>query len=348
MFEDQTYEVVLERLLSKAPPGIDTRPGAIYYDACSPAAAEISQLYIFLDSILELAFASTSNGKWLAMRTSEFGVDPYEANSAIRRAHFNVEVPVNSRFYIDGVYFITMETGKDVQVRCETPGIIGNKPIEGSSLIPDQTIPNLQSALLGELLIPGREKEDDDSLKARHQKKVRKPAKSGNTSHYEEWAKEVEGVGEVKVFPLWNGRGTVKVVITGPDLTEAPETLVRKVQEYIDPEPGMGKGKAPVGATVTVVSATIKTIDISITLKLSNGSDTSGVQVIVTPPFEKYLKSIAFKSTTVQRNRFGAILLSQNEIIDYSKITLNGAESDVELSEIDIPILGTVEINEQI
>ena len=63
--------------------------------------------------------------------------------------------------------FITMETGKDVQVRCETPGIIGNKPIEGSPLIPDQTIPNfIQSALLGELLIPGREKEDDDSLKA--------------------------------------------------------------------------------------------------------------------------------------------------------------------------------------
>ena len=60
----------------------------------------------------------------------------------------------------------------------------------------------------------------------------------------------VEGVGAVKVFPLWNGRGTVKVVITGPDLTEAPEALVRKVQEYIDPEPGMGKGKAPVGATV--------------------------------------------------------------------------------------------------
>ena len=42
-------------------------------------------------------------------------------------------------------------------------------------------------------------------------KKVSLPATSGSKYHYIQWAKEINGVGNAKCLPLWNGNGTVKL-----------------------------------------------------------------------------------------------------------------------------------------
>ena len=44
MFEDYTYERLLEDVLNNAPEGIDTRQGSIFYDAVSGVLIKIAKL----------------------------------------------------------------------------------------------------------------------------------------------------------------------------------------------------------------------------------------------------------------------------------------------------------------
>ena len=51
LFEDKTYERLLDNALSKVDSSIDKREGSIIYNALAPAIAELAQAYIGLDFI---------------------------------------------------------------------------------------------------------------------------------------------------------------------------------------------------------------------------------------------------------------------------------------------------------
>ena len=111
----------------------------------------------------------------------------------------------------------------------------------------------------------GVNEETDESLLKRLLDKVRNPTGSGNKNDYKQWAKEVQGVAEAEVVPLWNGPGTVQVIIIGEGGSPIPD-VVDKVKEYLDPSDheGEGEGKAPIGAVVTVITTEIYAIRIDI------------------------------------------------------------------------------------
>ena len=70
MFENMTYENILERLLKSVPSDIDKREGSIIFDALSPVALEIAQMYINADIVLKNAFADTAERDYLILRAS--------------------------------------------------------------------------------------------------------------------------------------------------------------------------------------------------------------------------------------------------------------------------------------
>jgi uncharacterized phage protein gp47/JayE len=77
MYEDRTYEVILEGALARArgiTPGLDTRAGSLAYTALGPAAAELAQMYIELDNTLNEMFADTQTRPYLIRRAAERGV----------------------------------------------------------------------------------------------------------------------------------------------------------------------------------------------------------------------------------------------------------------------------------
>lgn len=64
MYESITYEVILQRMINKVleqNPNIDTREGSIIYNALAPAAVELQNMYIELDTILNESFADTQS-----------------------------------------------------------------------------------------------------------------------------------------------------------------------------------------------------------------------------------------------------------------------------------------------
>ena len=343
MYESMTYETILQRMLDRVPNTLDKREGSVIYDALAPAAAELALAYIELDITLQLAFADTSRDEYLAMRAAEMGIDRIAATYALRKGFFYaaggvpLDVDIGSRCTIEKLNYTVVERLNVGQytLQCETAGDAGNIPF--GNMVPVNYIEGLAKAELADILTPGEDEESDASLLSRYHFRVRQPITSGNIYHYKQWAREVAGVGDAKVFPLWNGNGTVKVAIANADMLPAIPALVTTVAEYIE-------NVRPIGATVTVVSATGKTINVAATVALAAGVGLQGVYDAFTATVQAYLKEIAFSSSYVSHARIGTLLLAVPGVDDYSDLTLNGVAGNVALSGEEIPVLGSIDL----
>lgn len=352
MYEDQTYEVILQRMLDRVPADIDKREGSIIYDALAPAAVELAEAYAEMDAQINLAFAGTSSGEYLDLRVDEFGIIRKSATKAIRKGLFYdsgnnpIDVPISNRFSLSGVNYVVIEkTATGVyKLECETAGIVGNQDF--GSILPIEYITGLSRAELSDVLDPGEDEETDSALIERFLTKVRSPGTSGNKADYMNWALEVSGVGGAQVLPLWNGAGSVKVVLIDTEKQPADLQLVQAVQYYIAPTSGLGEGKAPIGATVTVEAATGVNIDISATVMLDGSKTLAEVQTNFESELISYLKSIAFTSDpSVKYVRIGSMLLDISGVTDYSNLLINDGISNITINTGQVAVKGTVTLS---
>lgn len=56
MYEDMTFENIMDRCLDRVSSSIDKREGSVVYDAIAPAAAELAIMYIELAYLMDRAF----------------------------------------------------------------------------------------------------------------------------------------------------------------------------------------------------------------------------------------------------------------------------------------------------
>ncbi len=342
MYEHMTYEYFMERSLASVSLDLDKRQSSIIYAALAVQSAELAGVYAQLDAILKLVFAQDSAGEWLEKRTEESGVDKREAVKAKRRATFNIPVDVGERFFVNDLYFVVVDEGI---VECETAGVVGNTPMSDSNMLPVSNIPDLELAILGEIIIPGEDDESDESLLERYLIKRRRKATSANKAHYKKWAEEVEGVGKAKVIPLWAGEGTVKVIIVNSEMKPASSELVQAVQDYIDPVPGMGEGEAPVGARLTVESAANKEISIQADVSL-RGNTAESVAKEIADELERVFKGISFTdSTEIKMSLINNVLFRNKWVEDYSNVLINGESNNLALRDNEVPFLVGVVLN---
>ena len=359
MYEGQTFEAILQRMLDRVADNVDKRPGSVIYDALAPAAAELAQLYAELDINYNLSFADTASGEYLTRRAAEFGVNRRPATKARRQGLFYgagdapVDVPIGSRFGIDGLFYAAAgKLGPGIYVmECETAGSVGNQPY--GALLPVDYIAGLARAEIGAVLVPGEDEEDDESLRQRYFAAVNEPAFGGNVADYKQKVGAMDGVGGVKVFPVWNGGGTVKCTIIASDWSVPSPALVHDVQQAIDPSAlsGLGYGLAPIGHRVTVAGVQPVTINVETTVTLDAGVNVGQVQGPIEEVIETYLLSLrkdwASQTQLVVRiSQIEAAILTVPGVIDIAGTKLNGGAANVTLSAEQIPVLGTVIVNE--
>lgn len=340
MFEHMTFEYLMEKSLADVPLDLDKRESSIIYAALAVNNMELSEIYIQMDAILRLAFAQDSGGEWLEKRAFESGVDKRLAIRARRRATFNIPVENGERFFVDDLFYKVVDDGV---VECEELGVIGNAPPNGSDLLPVSNIAKLEVAILGEVIIPGEEDESDKSLLERYLVERRRKATSANKAHYKKWAEEIEGVGKAKVFPLWDGEGTVKIIIVNSEMKPASTELVQAVKDYIDPVPGMGEGEAPIGATLTVESGIDKEITIKADVTL-RGNRADGVATEVAEELKRIFKELSFSGTSIKVATISNVLFQNKWISDYSNVLINDKPVNLELEDVEIPYLLAVEL----
>lgn len=355
MYEDQTFEVMLDRILARVSKTVDKREGSIIYDAVAPAAAELAITYIQMEYIHSKLDAENLISDELEMFVKQrTGIERKRATKAIRKGIFSkadgssFDISIGTRLTGENLYYKVVANIGDgeFEVECEGPGDVGNVYV--GTLIPVEYINGLGKVELADILIPGYNAESDVSLLTRYYERIRTPATSGNIYHYRNWAKDVEGVGDVKVIPLWAGDNTVKVVIIDDNKLPAEPGLIEKVQDYIDPDSkGLGEGQAPIGAFCTVVSAISKELNISFTVTRDINITYDEMLKSVKDNIQKYLsEEITFKQNIISYAKIGALILSSKGILDYKDLLVNEEISNIMLDIEEVPILGQVFTNE--
>ena len=339
--ENMTYEVILERILNKVPSNMDKREGSIIYDAIAPAAAELAQLYIQMDEVLNLTFADTATGEYLEKRCAERSVVRKSATHVIVRGEFtpsNIEV-IDERFSCGNYNYIVIGGENGVyELQCETTGSAPNAT--SGDLIPINYINGLETAKITAILIPGEDVESDDDLRKRYFDNLTSQAFGGNVADYEQKTKEIDGVGGVKVTPVWNGGGTVLLTILASDFSSPTETLIGKVQTEME-------SIAPIGHVVTVDGVKVMSINIVTEITYQDGWDWSSSGKYIEEGIDDYFLSLA-KSWDDSTNlvvRISGIeqkILACPGVLDVQNTVLNGTNKNIQLGKYEIPVRGDV------
>lgn len=348
MFETMTYEAILDDMLSRVTSDVDKREGSIIYDALAPCAYELSQTYFNMDNFIDLVFGDTAVAEYLDRVVSDYGITRKAATKAVRIVTTNKEIPIGSRWGLETTtYTITgkltdSDEGSSNPVsiysytaECEQTGEIGNH--YNGTLVNIDNISGV-TATLTDIVTAGEEEESDDNLRNRFYALVQSPSTSGNAFNYRKWALEVPGVGDAKVYPLWNGNGTVKVMVVDSNMS-IDTSLEAKVYEHIEEV-------RPIGAAVTVTSPASKEITVSAKITLDGTRLSSEVSADFSAAITEYLKGTIFEAYTISYAKIGSLLLSTKGIADYTDLLLNDGMVNIAIEDTQMPIAGAISLSE--
>ena len=344
MYSKETYEVIKKRILDSITIEIDKREGSFINDMISPLAAELTKTYIEFNNIINIAFVENSYDNYLDMKVNEFGVfrkDGDKAKGVLKVVGTDGTIIPTGTIALtdDGLRFILeggiiAEGQALINILAEEVGkkynVLRNKVIKLEiDIFGVNSITN-ESELSG-----GIDRETDEELKTRFFNTIRKPQTSGNVFHYEQWALEVDGVGNAIVKPLWDGAGTVKVLISDSNKQPVSEDIINKCREHIE-------SVRPIGATVTISTPTLFNITISVDVDLDNTKELEEVKNIIQANLINYFKTC---SNEVVFTKVGGVIANTEGVTDYRNLTINGATSNVSIPEENIINLSSLVVS---
>ena len=372
MFEDRTYENIMEECLAGAPPDIDIRPGSIFYDAVAPAAFKIAQFYADLSSVFDLVFVATAVDEYLDERCGENAVYRLPATSALYEYVWSgaSQPVVGGRFFADGLFFILRQNENgQLYLESEEPGTKNNDIISDTPAVPSENTPGLEVSKFGNLITPGTDAESDEAYRTRFREKIAGSAENGNRQHYKTWCESVPGVGRAKIKPLFAGENTVMGVIVGADGKPAVKAVIEKVQNYIDPATlgntveangksytvgdGLGNGVANIGAHFTAVAPEGVPVNISFKAEIQKDVSEAQVKTDAKAAIASYFKNLALsvpedQNIVARVSAISSIIYNLPGVLDFSELTLNGKASNITLADLQIAVLGEVIIDASI
>lgn len=347
MFEAITFEVILQRMLDRVPSALDKRQGSVIYNALAPAAAELQNMYIELDWVLDQAFADTASREFLIRRCRERGLAPYPATPAVLEGGFNLDVPIGARFTLGALNFRATERLAlgAFKLECEVSGALGGQSL--GALIPIDYITGLTSAEAIAVLTPGEDEEATEQLRARYFAGLTSQAFGGNIEDYKQKVNALAGVGGVKVYPAWSGGGTVRLVIINSEYISPTAALLADVQTAVDPvqKQGAGLGIAPIGHVVTVVGVIPIPVNIQAAITCQPGWVWADVRPHAEVAIEAYFAELrstwsASANLIVRTSQIETRLLNTAGVLDVSNVLLNGLAQNLLLGSDEAPVRG--------
>jgi len=355
MYEEQTYEVILDRVLARVSDTLDKRESSFLYNASAPIAVELQNMFLALDNILNITYFDTADREGKLQRCKERGIDntQFEATHSIcvlKTTPTNVEIPIGTKFNYDEVNFIVTEkiNAGEYHVECETLGTKGN--ITGN-VSPVDYINGLETAEITSIYRWGEDEADVSLIDEAYYASLNSQAFGGNRADYIEKMKKIAGVGGVKVYSAaeWNGGGTVKLVFTTSSYTKPTADFVNSIQTQIDPlqNQGAGYGLAPIGHTVTVVGVDEAPCDVSMKLTLQDNYTWEDISEQVNAAIDDYFSSLNSEwedsnNIIVRISQIETRMLDIAGVVDISGTALNGVEENLTITNNSIVVRGNV------
>ena len=344
-YNQETYQVIRQRMLDNMSNDIDKREGSFVSNMVSPVGVEFAKYYMELDNILSIMFLEDATNEFLDKKVYDFGIYRKmgtSARGAIKVTGANgTYIPKGSEILSQGeLVFYTLNDAwieneeATIEVEASNVGIDFNiiansidkfaKKIEGVSSVTNE-----------EEFKEGTDTETDEELRERFFEIIRRPATSGNIYHYEQWAKEIDGINQARVKPLWNGNGTVKVIVSNNN-NIVSEEIVKKCQEHIDKV-------RPIGANVTVITPTKLDIVVSGNVYIEEGFDHTQAML----DFESNLKEyLATCTDTVIYTRVASCLGSVEGVKDYANLKVNEGIVNIKYDDEKLPTIKSINLSE--
>lgn len=326
---------------------VDLREGSYTDILLSEGAYQVYKAYMLARDLLEAAVPDEDGGQHLDRFAAVYGIVRTPGLRSTATVTFTgtdgTQIPANTAVCSDGgLVFLTAEavTIADGTAICavtaESPGTIYD--------LSAGEICRLQATLAGVSGVTsgaatgGADVETDRALYARLHDLLSTPVASGNPGHYKQWAREVSGVGYASVVPLWDGPGTVKVLVADEQKRPVSETVRAAVAAHIEEV-------RPIGAEVTVCAVSALEIHVEATVVLLPGGTTGSVQTRVTDLIQNVLMDIPMgEEGNLRYTRIIAALMSCPEVDDYTALTVNGGTANIPLTAEMVPVLKTVTI----
>ena len=344
MFSDKTFESIRDNILNNISATLDKREGSFTHDMVSSVAGELAKAYINMSDVLSLGFIDDTFDTFLDKRVSEFGVYRKAGTKAIGEIKVegregaiitngtlvkagdlyftvlnDIELPEDNIIYVEA-----NEVGYKYNLLANTEFELVEKNDRIIKLINESDFKN------------GVDVESDEDLRKRFIKVVNNPSTSGNKSHYEEWALEVDGVGRAIVYPLWNGNGTVKVMIVGNDNKPVTEEIVENCKLHIEEN-------MPIGCQLTVTTPGLLNITIKANIELKEGYDIEDIQTDFKTSLNEYLKGVANELTY---SKVYGLLVNHVGVEDVTSFTINDSNVNISISEDKIINISEVNLSE--
>ena len=345
MFSNQTYEVIKQRILDNINIDIDKREGSFTSNMIAPLVEELAKAYINMSDILSLGFIEDNFDTFLDKRVSEFGVYRKQGSKAIGEIKVegqegaiitngtlvkandlyftvlnDIELPNDNIIYVEA-----NEVGYKYNLLANTEFELVEKNDKVTKLVNETNFSK------------GVDVESDEDLRKRFVKVVNNPSTSGNKAHYEEWALEVDGVGRVIVYPLWNGNGTVKVMIVGNDNKSVSEDIINNCKLHIEEN-------MPIGCQLTVTTPSLLNVSVKASIELKEGYELEDVKLEFEASLNEYLKDVTNELTY---SKVYGLLVNLAGIGDINNFLVNDNNINITISEdkvINISEINLVEV----
>lgn len=352
MYEDKTYKSILADIKNDIGDEVIKAEGSLVHNALSALAYEFEKLYIQLDYIIEQSHAGTADIEHLEMIALDRGILRKEATNAYVKAEFNVAVPIGSRYSLKGYNYRAVEAISDTlhqyKMIVEETGA-GPNDLRGD-LIPIDFTEGLESAKVTELLVAGNDDESKESLYKRYIESFTSQSFAGNIAAYKEKFASIQGIGGSKIYPTWQGAGTVKAVLISSDYTAVSDYLINQIRAEAVPAKGSGYGWAPIGHNLTIESVKEVVISVSTQITYAAGYSSSNLSEKIKEKIKEYLKGIAeawkegdeHTEAIVYISRLESAILDVQGVLDVNNTSLNKNSSNLTLQSDEIPKLGEV------
>ncbi|NFO30939.1 baseplate J/gp47 family protein [Clostridium botulinum] len=326
----------------------DTSEGSLIYNACMPVCMKLSQSLLDLDEATKKVFASSAvesgYSSYLERRIKEVGIERKQATYASTivdvkgspkanlKANSIVGIKDNRLYLTQNDLVLDQDGHGEVIIKAENPGSKYNAKANEINYLPIK-YSGITSITNKEAVTNGYDIESDEDLYNRYLLKIRTPATSGNKFHYEQFAREMVGVGFAKCIP---GKGHVKVIITDSNKRAASKELIKEVYDHID------NVRPILAGTLEVVTVTELNLNITANIEIDSSVILGDIQNIFANEIQKYINDIVFKSKKISVAKLGGLLIGINGVIDYSNLKINNFSNNITLLEEEIAVLGTV------
>ena len=331
MIENQTYETIRNRILDNTNINIDKREGSFLSNMVSALSEELAKAYINMSDILSLGFIEDNFDTFLDKRVSEFGVYRKQGSKAVGEIKVEGQdgttVENGTIIKANGLYFTVLndielpndnviyveanEVGYKYNLLANTEFELVEKNEKITKLVNEVDFTN------------GVDIETDEDLRKRFVKVVNNPSTSGNKNHYEEWALEVNGVGRAVIYPLWDGNGTVKVMIIGNDNKPVTEEVIEDCKTHITEN-------MPIGCQLTVITPSLLNITIKANIGLKEGYELEDVKLEFEASLNEYLKDVTNELTY---SKVYGLLVNLAGIGDVNNFLINDNNINITISE---------------